>query len=70
MIQSHRISVLAPLGLSLVALVCTIIIYLVPLRATVSLIRRERGRSPLSARPGPIWGFLLVSCCTRLSRTS
>ncbi len=44
MIQSHRISVLAPLGLSLVALVCTIIIYLVPLRATVSLIRRERRR--------------------------
>jgi hypothetical protein len=42
MIQSHRISVLAPLGLSLVALVCTIIIYLVPLKATVSLIRRER----------------------------
>ena len=44
MIQSHRISVLAPLGLSLVALVCTIIIYLVPLRATVNLVRRERGR--------------------------
>jgi hypothetical protein len=44
MIQSHRISVLAPLGLSLVALICTITIYLVPLRATVNLIRRERSR--------------------------
>jgi len=44
MIKSHRISVLAPLGLFPVALVCTIIIYLVPLRATVSLIRRERRR--------------------------
>ena len=44
MIQSHRISVLAPLGLSLVALFCTIIIFLVPLRATVNLIRRERRR--------------------------
>ena len=44
MIQSHRISVLAPLGLSLVALVCTIIIFLVPLRATVNLVRRERRR--------------------------
>ena len=44
MIQSHRISVLAPLGLSLVALLCTTVIYLVPLRATVSLIRRERRR--------------------------
>ena len=44
MIQSRHISVLAPVGLSLVALVCTIIIYLVPLRATVSLVRRERRR--------------------------
>src|SRR6202021_288896 len=44
MIQSHRISVFAPLGLSLVALVCTITIYLVPLRATVSHVRRERRR--------------------------
>jgi hypothetical protein len=44
MIQSHRIPVFAPLGLSLVALVCTIIIYLVPLGATVHLIRRERRR--------------------------
>jgi hypothetical protein len=43
-IQSQRISVLAPLGLSLVALLCTIIIFLVPLRATVNLIRRERRR--------------------------
>ena len=40
--QSHCISVFAPLGLSVVALACTIIIYLVPLRATVNLIRRER----------------------------
>src|ERR1700758_2803026 len=42
--QSHRISVFVPLGLSVVALVCTIIIYLVPLRATVNLVRRERRR--------------------------
>ena len=41
MIQSHRISVFAPLGLSLVALVCTIIIYLVPLRATVNFQTSE-----------------------------
>ena len=44
MIQNHRISVLAPLGLSLVALFCTIIIFLVPLSATVNLICRERRR--------------------------
>jgi hypothetical protein len=44
MIQSHRISILAPLGVGLVALVCTVSIYLVPLRATVNLVRRERSR--------------------------
>ena len=44
MIQSHHISILAPLGISLVALGGTIIIYLVPLRATVILVRRERKR--------------------------
>ena len=44
MVQSHRISVLAPLGVSVIALVCTIAIYLVPLRATINLIRRERSR--------------------------
>jgi hypothetical protein len=44
MIQSHRISILAPLGVGLVALVCTVIIYLLPLRATVNLVRRERSR--------------------------
>ena len=44
MVQSHRISVLAPLGVGVIALVCTIVIYLVPLKATVNLVRRERGR--------------------------
>jgi hypothetical protein len=43
-IQGHRISILAPLGLSVVALVCTMIVYLLPLKATVNLIRRERSR--------------------------
>ena len=42
--QSHRISVFAPLGVGVIALVCTIAIYLVPLRATVNLVRRERRR--------------------------
>jgi len=44
MVQSHHISVLAPLGVSVIALVCTIAIYLVPLKATVNLVRRERRR--------------------------
>ena len=44
MVQSHPISVLAPLGVSVIALVCTIAIFLVPLRATINLVRRERRR--------------------------
>jgi hypothetical protein len=43
-IQGHRLSILAPLGVGVIALVCTIAIYLVPLRATVNLVRRERSR--------------------------
>jgi len=40
---SHRISILAPLAVGVVAQVCAIIIYLLPVRATVNLIRREKG---------------------------
>jgi hypothetical protein len=43
-IPGHPISILAPLGVGVIALVCTITIYLVPLRATVNLVRRERMR--------------------------
>ncbi len=42
--QGHPLSILAPLGVSVIALVCTIAIYLVPLRATVNLVSRERRR--------------------------
>ncbi len=51
MIQIHRISVLAPLGVSVIALVCTIAIYLVALQATINLARRERRRG----RVGTPW---------------
>ena len=44
MIQGHRLSILAPLGVGVIALVCTVAIYLVPLRAIVNLVRRERRR--------------------------
>ena len=43
MIQTHPISILAPLAVGVFAQVCTIIIYLVPVRATVNIIRREKG---------------------------
>jgi hypothetical protein len=42
-IQIHSIAILAPLAVGVVAQACTIIIYLVPVRATVNLIRREKG---------------------------
>ena len=42
MIQIHRISILAPLAVGVVAQVCTIIIYLLPVRATINLVRREK----------------------------
>jgi hypothetical protein len=42
-VQIHTISILAPLAVGVVAQASTIIIYLVPVRATVSLIRREKG---------------------------
>jgi hypothetical protein len=44
---------------SVIALVCTIIIYLVPLKATVNLIRRE-GRRGHVGTPWTDLGFLFV----------
>jgi Ion channel len=41
-IQSHRISILAPLAVGVIAQVCAIIIYLLPVRATINLVRREK----------------------------
>ena len=43
MVQIHPISILAPLAVGVVAQACAIIIHLVPVRATVNLIRREKG---------------------------
>jgi di/tricarboxylate transporter len=59
MIQDHRISVLAPVGLSLIALVCTILIFLVPLRGTVNLVRSERRRGHV----GTPWTDLGIFAC-------
>jgi hypothetical protein len=42
-IQIHTISILGPLAIGVVAQACTIVFYLVPVRATVNLIRREKG---------------------------
>jgi len=42
MTQVHRIAILAPLGVGLVAVICTIMIHALPLSATVNFVRRER----------------------------
>jgi hypothetical protein len=42
MTQTHRIAILVPLLVGLVASICTVMIHLLPLRATVDLIRREK----------------------------
>jgi Ion channel len=60
MVQGHHISVLAPLGVSVIALACTITIYLVPLRATVNLIRRERTRGHAGTPWTDLWIFARV----------
>ena len=40
--QTHRIAILVPLLVGLVASICAVMIHLLPLRATVNLIRREK----------------------------
>ena len=42
MTQSHRIAILAPLAVGMVAVICTIMIHALPLSATVDFVRRER----------------------------
>jgi hypothetical protein len=42
MIQGDRISVLVPLAVGVAASVCTTAIFLLPLRATIHLVRRQR----------------------------
>ena len=42
MIQIRHITILAPLAVGGVALACTIMIHMVPVMATVNLVRREK----------------------------
>jgi hypothetical protein len=50
-IETSRISVLAPLAVGLIASVLTIGIFLLPLRASIQLVRRQRIRNDI----GPAW---------------
>jgi Ion channel len=42
MIQVHRIVVLVPLSVGMVVSICAVMIHVLPLRATINLIRREK----------------------------
>ena len=42
MIQGHPIAILAPLAVGVAAQLCTLIIYPLPVRATINLVRREK----------------------------
>jgi hypothetical protein len=42
MMQVHRIAILAPLAVGVVAVMCTIMIHALPLSATVEFVRREK----------------------------
>ena len=42
MTQTHRIAILLPLAVGVVAVICTIVIHAVPLGATINLVRHEK----------------------------
>jgi len=42
MIQVHRIVVLVPLSVGMVVSICAVMIHVLPVRATINLIRREK----------------------------
>ena len=51
MTQTHRIAILVPLLVGLVASICSVMIHLLPLRATVNLIRREKTLGRIGTNP-------------------
>jgi hypothetical protein len=59
MTQVHRVAVLLPLSVGLVASLCTAMIHLVPLRATINLIRREKRLGRIGTNPWFDMGIFL-----------
>ena len=51
MIQVHRIAVLVPLSVGVVVSICAVMIHLLPLRATINLIRREKRLGRIGTNP-------------------
>ena len=58
MTQIHRIAILAPLAVGLVAFVCTIMIHALPLSATVDFVRREKNSATKAGTSGLTWELL------------
>ena len=51
MMQVHRVAILAPLLVGMVVSLCTVIIHVLPLRATLNLIRREKRLGRIGTNP-------------------
>jgi hypothetical protein len=65
-IDANRISVLAPLTVGLVASVCTIGIFLLPLRASIQLVRRQRIQNNIGTTWTDVAIFARVVCYASL----
>src|SRR6266436_8663350 len=65
-IQGDRISVLAPLAVGVVASVCPTAIFLLPLRATIHLVRRQRSLGSIGTPWTDVAIFARVVFCASL----
>ena len=62
----HRVDILVPSLLGAISFVCTTVIHALPLRATVSFIRREKSRGRAGAS---FWIDVRIVACTILYAT-
>jgi hypothetical protein len=60
MTQIHHMPILVPLTVGVVAIICTILIHVLPLRATVDLVRRERRLGRVGMHPWRDVGIFIL----------
>jgi hypothetical protein len=60
MTQIHHMPILVPLTVGVVAIICTILIHVLPLRATVDLVRRERRLGRVGVHPWRDVGIFIL----------
>jgi Ion channel len=60
MTQIHHMPILVPLTVGVVAIICTILIHVLPLRATVDLVRRERRLGRVGMQPWRDVGIFIL----------